>query len=281
MGFLLARMGARDFARLSRFVYERSKIALPEHKRSMLEARLRKRLRALGLDSFEAYCDRVLRPQGNEDEAVHLIDAVTTNKTSFFREASQLEFLAREILPTFRRDRSALRQLRLWSAGCATGEEAYSLAMVVTEVTSAWGPVNAVVLGTDISTRALAIAARAMYPEDSGGAVPASYRKRYLRRGREGHEGLVRVASEVRELVRLHWLNLARDDFQIRQIFDVIFCRNVLIYFDRVTQERVIRRLVEQLTPDGYLVVGLSETLSRMDARVRQVGPMIYRKAVS
>ncbi len=275
-----ARLSAGDFDRLGEWIQSGCGIRMPASKRVMVEARLRKRLRALGLSDFREYCQYVFGAAG-EAERTHLVDAVTTNKTDFFREPQHFEYLVRAALPALVRSRGAgLRHpLAVWSAGCSTGEEPYTLAMVLGEVAESMPGFRFLVLATDISTAALRRAARATYDEERIAPVPPPLRKKYLLRSRERELRQVRVAPEAREHVRFRQLNFMDDDFRLREPMDVIFCRNVMIYFDRATQEAVLRRFCRHLAPGGYLFLGHSETINGLAVPLRQVAPTVYRRS--
>jgi chemotaxis protein methyltransferase CheR len=271
-------LGPREFNRLSRLVGEVIGIKMPPEKRVMLEARLRKRLRALGMADFAEYADFLESAEGRE-EVAEMVDAVTTNKTDFFREPAHFDFLRRMALPWlvhgagWGRERS----LRVWSAGCATGEEAYTLAMVLAEFGKDLPRFDFSVLGTDISRRALAAAFRAVYREEAAQEIPWELRRIHLLRSRDRSRREVRVAPELRCRVSFLHLNFMEDEYRLGELFPLIFLRNVLIYFDRSSQEAIVRRVCRHLSPDGYFFLGHSETLNWMDLDLVQVAPMVYR----
>jgi chemotaxis protein methyltransferase CheR len=275
-----AVMSEREFCRLSEFIYKTCGIKLPPAKRTMLEARLSKRLRALGMKGYDSYCDYLFSDSGMHEELVSMIDLVTTNKTEFFREAPHFEFLARKAIPDLIRRHGAgtQRPLFVWSAGCSTGEEPYTLAMVLSELVAVHPGFSFLVLATDISSRVLDAARNAVYDEERVAAVPDSLKRKYLLRGKNAKAGLYRIVPELRERVRFRRLNFMDGDFGMREPMDVIFCRNVVIYFDRPTQERLIRRFCGHLIDGGYLFMGHSETVHGMDLPVAPVAPTVYRK---
>ncbi|MEW6489199.1 MAG: protein-glutamate O-methyltransferase [Thermodesulfobacteriota bacterium] len=277
-GWSRAALRGSEFRRLAEFVQGHCGIRMPEAKRVMVESRLRKRLRVLGLPSFRAYCDYVFGSRG-EGERVHLVDALTTNKTDFFREPQHFEYLVRAALPQLVREAGSgvRRPLAAWSAACSTGEEPYTLAMVLSEVAEGLPGFRFQVLATDISTRVLERARNAVYAEERVEPVPAPLRRKYLLRSRDRTQGLVRVAPELRSTVRFRHLNLLDADFGLREPQDVIFCRNVMIYFDRETQEGVLNRLCRHLAPGGYVFLGHSETINGLRVPLRPVAPTIYR----
>ncbi len=275
-----AALSRNDFDRLSAFTRAECGIKLSEQKRIMLEARLRKRLRALGIESFGEYCNFLFSPEGLEQEKLHMIDVVTTNKTDFFREPKHFDYLTQHAIPElFRIHGAGMRQgLSIWSAGCSTGEEPYTLAMVLTEYAQSQPGFRFSILATDISTRVLEKAFRAVYKEERVGLMPASMKKKFLMRSKERERGLVRVVPELRSCVEFRRLNFMDSNFGIDSSFDIIFCRNVIIYFDRPTQQKVLQTIYRHLKPGGYLFMGHSETLSSLSIPLASVGSMVYRK---
>ncbi len=275
-----AGLSQRDFGRLSAFVHEHCGIKLPPSKKTMLEARLRRRLRALEMTSYDEYCDYLFGRGGQDGEVARMIDLVTTNKTDFFREPAHFDFLVRTCLPELcEAGRGGTwRKLCVWSAGCSTGEEPYTLARVLSAFAGSRPGLRFSVVATDISTRVLEKAALGIYEEDRIAPVPPDMKRKYLLKSKDRSRGLVRVAPAVRSLVSFRRLNLMDEDFGLREPMDIIFCRNVIIYFDKATQEALVNRLARQLTPGGYLFLGHSETLCGMDAPLAQMAPTVYRK---
>lgn len=274
------KLSDREFARLADFISSALGIRMPDAKRTMLEVRLGSRVRALGLSSFEEYCEHVFDSGVGSDELRNLIDAVTTNKTEFFREASHFDWLTSNALPDIMRNDPAAgvsRPLRVWSAGCSSGEEAYTLAMVLAEHTTERGRLHFEITATDLSTKVLEAALKAVYRSEVASQVPPAMRHKYLLKSRDREQGLVRVAPAIRRKVKFGRLNLM-EPYRFAQPFDVIFCRNVLIYFDRATQTRILQQMCEALTSHGYLFVGHSETLHSMDLPLRYIAPTIYTR---
>ena len=273
-------MTDRDFSRLSEFIYSECGIKMPPTKKVMLESRLKKRLRMLGIKSFRDYCDYLLSPAGIENELIHMIDVVTTNKTDFFREPAHFDYLVRHALPELLEtgETGTRRPVMVWSAGCSTGEEPYTLGMVLNEFSESVYGCRYMILATDISTKVLDVAKSGIYTEDRIGPVPPALKKKYLLRSKDRKKGLVRIIPELRERVKFRRLNFMDGDFGMREPVDVIFCRNVIIYFDRKTQESLIKRFCKHLRPGGYLFMGHSETLNSMDLPLFQVAPTVYRK---
>ena len=267
-----------DFERLRELIYAESGINLSADKKTMLEIRLKRRVRSLGMPSLADYCDHVFGPQGLERELVHLIDVVTTNKTDFFREAGHFDYLVSEALPDLARRHGSNRTSLVWSAGCSTGEEPYTLAMVLSEHAQACPGFRFSVLATDISTDVLAKARMGIFKSDAVEPVPRELQRKYFMRSRDRNTDLVRVVPELRSLVDFRRLNFMDADFGLSEKPEIIFCRNVIIYFDRPTQERLLRKLAQQLAPGGYFFAGHSESLQGMDLPLIAVAPSAYRK---
>ncbi len=260
-----------QFQRVCDIVYRFSGIHLKEGKESLVRARLMKRLRALGIGSFQDYLRLIESPSG-QDELRQMIDVMTTNKTSFFRESAHFDFLVEHILPTMHQPR-----LRFWSAACSSGEEPYTLAMVLCEHLRDIHSRDVKILATDLSRPVLAKAAQGLYTDKQLEDVPASYLQKYfqVRSAKEGR--MYQIHPSLRSLVRFACLNLL-EPWPMKGPFQVIFCRNVMIYFDRQTQERLVNRFHELIEPGGYLFVGHSEGLSGVKHRFQYIRPAVYRK---
>lgn len=275
------RLSDREFERLATFIHGSVGIKMPVAKRTMLEVRLGSRVRAMGMESFEEYCTHVFDSGDGAEELRKLVDAVTTNKTEFFREAAHFEWLTSQVLPELLGRDSALgntKPLRVWSAGCSSGEEPYTLSMVLSDYAARTGALDFEITATDLSSRMLEAALEAVYRGSVAANVPQQHRRRqYLLRSRDRQKDLVRVAPAIRRRVRFGRLNLL-DPFPFGAQFDVVFCRNVLIYFNRETQVDVLRRMCDVMVDGGYLFVGHSETLHGMSLPLRYVAPTIYAK---
>jgi len=291
--FELNPLSDRMFFRFSAFIRNELGIKMPEIKKTMLQARLQKRLRKLGIRTFEEYHDYVFSPRGTEEELPNMIDAVTTNKTDFFREPKHFEYLTQAAIPGRLRglwkrrlpvnapptpEPPPKKLLRVWSAGCSSGEEAYTLAMVLSDFAERHACFDYSVLATDISTKMLRTAALGIYDHERVKPVPIMLRKKYLLKSKDENKKLVRITPELRSLVRFRRLNLMDSEFFIREMMDFIFFRNVLIYFDRPVQEAVLNRIANYLHPDGYMFLGHSETLSGLDVPLYPVATAVYRK---
>ncbi len=263
-----------DFDKIRRLIKDQTGIHLSDAKRSLVYSRLGRRLRALGLSDFASYYARV---EADAEELMRCINAITTNLTAFFREPHHFDYLAQTVLPELRRRNADSRRLRIWSAGCSTGEEPYSIAMVVREVMGASRDWDIKILATDLDSDVVAKAAAGIYEERRLEGVSEQRRRRWFRRGRGTNAGKVRVADEIRALITFRQLNLMHP-WPMRGPFDVIFCRNVVIYFDKDTQRRLFDRYADILGPQRYLFIGHSESLHRVSERFQSLGKTMYRK---
>ncbi len=272
-------MSDREFKRFRELIQSEFGVKMPPAKRTMLQGRLQKRLRVLKMHSFGQYLEYVLSPEGVRHELDRMIDLVTTHKTDFFREPSHFEYLVRSALPELvcREATGIRKRLRVWSAGCSTGEEPYTLAMVIQDFAEGHPGFDFSILGTDISRGAIETARRGIYSEETANPIPPLFKKKYLLKSRDPQKKLVRISSGLRDRVHFRVLNFMDDEFGIRGKMDIIFCRNVIIYFDRPTQEILLSRLSDRLSAKGYLFMGHSETLNGMDIPLVQVAPTVYR----
>lgn len=266
----------RNFARLSAYIYEQAGIKMPVTKRTMLEGRLRRRLRATGVADLNAYCDLLFDPGRGEAEAVHLLNAVTTNKTDFFREPKHFDFVERTILPALKAQRR--QRIRAWSAACSTGAEPYTLAMVLQDFAERHGGPDYGILATDLDTEVLETARRGIYPREMLDPVPSAMRERYVMRPLQKGRRDVRIVPMLRSAVGFARLNLMDPHYPVGDPMDLIFCRNVLIYFDKPTQERVVSRLCERLRPGGWLILGHSESIANMHLPLSAVGNTVFQR---
>jgi chemotaxis protein methyltransferase CheR len=266
-----------DYEFLRRTIYDLSRINLGTDKRALVSARVAKRLRALKLTSYRTYCQRLKTSEGQE-ELANLVDAISTNHTFFFREPSHFDFLRNTLLP--QRQANPLHRtepLRIWSAACSSGEEPYSLAILLREHVPAVARKDVRILATDISRRMLDKALQAVYPQNAVDEVPSPAYRKYFSALRDDRCGNCQVAAEVRTLVHFAHLNLM-GPWPMKGPFQVIFCRNVMIYFDKSTQQELINRFWDYLEPGGYLFVGHSEGLSSVKHRFHYVRPAVYQK---
>ena len=263
-----------EFALFQRLIHREAGIYLAPIKRALLGARLSKRIRQLGLGSFSGYF-RYVKDAG-EEERRHLFDAISTNETSFFREPAQFEYLEREVIPAWLRDQNRAPAVRIWSAACSSGEEPFSIAMSLHAHLSQEGwPVR--VVATDLSTRMLARAAAAEWPVERAAQIPKHYLQRYMLKGLGARTGVMKATPELRSLVDFSRANLNHEALPVSGTFDAIFCRNVLIYFDRDGKRRVIDRLVRYLKPGGLLFLGHAESGSGWRDDLVSIRPSICR----
>jgi len=269
-------MSGRNFTRLAAHIYQVSGIKMPESKKTMLEGRLRRRLRATGIATLDGYCDFLFAGSNLTAEGMHLINAVTTNKTDFFREPAHFEFLVRTALPEFRRN--GVRSIRAWSAACSTGPEPYSIAMVLDAAADAHGDFTYGILATDLDTEVLAAARAGIYAEELVEPVPTALARRYVMTARDSRRGQVRMVPALRSAIGFAQLNLMADHYPVGDPFHLVFCRNVLIYFDKPTQRKVVTQLVECLEPGGYLFLGHSESITGLELPLTQVANTVFRK---
>ncbi|MNL21081.1 Chemotaxis protein methyltransferase [compost metagenome] len=251
---------------------------MPLSKSTMLEGRLRRRLRVTGIATFDDYCDYLFNQGGIEREAIYLIDAVTTNKTDFFREPKHFDYMRDVALGDIVRQFSE-RRLRIWSSACSTGAEPYTLAMVMSDYLQSQAPDrDYFILATDLSTDVLQKAQKGIYSSDMMAPVPPDMMRRYVMRATNAHRQEMRVAPMLRQKVGFARMNLMDAKYPIGDPMHIIFCRNVLIYFDKQTQQQVLTRLCNSLVPGGYLFIGHSETVSGFDLPIRQVANTIFKR---
>jgi chemotaxis protein methyltransferase CheR len=263
-----------EFKRLREIVHARTGIALSEAKRELVYGRLARRLRKLKLESFAEYCQLV--EAGESAELQELTNAITTNLTSFFREGYHFEQLAAEALPQIESKRAAARRLRLWSAGCSTGEEPYSLAVVLREAMGRLANWDVKLLATDIDSKVVATAAEGVYAAERFKGVPVERVKKWFPPA-AGRPGFSAASAELKSLITFKQLNLL-DPWPMKGPFDVIFCRNVVIYFDKATQRRLFDRMADLQEPGGWLFIGHSENLLNVTRRYKLVGRTVYRR---
>jgi len=262
-----------DFQRIRRLVRDRLGIALAESKRELVYGRLARRLRALKLRDFGGYLQLI--EAGDAGEMQHFCNAITTNLTSFFREGHHFEYLAQQLLPALQRSRGGTARLRIWSAGCSTGEEPYSIAMVLLEQMAQLRGWDVRILATDIDTNVLSHAQAGLYDSERLEKMDSGRMQRWFQRSPDGQRFVVR--DELKRLIRFKPLNLM-DQWPMQGPIDVIFCRNVMIYFDRDTQRQIVGRMAALQRPDDHLILGHSESLLQVSKQYRLVGDTIHRR---
>lgn len=270
-------LSLNDFKRLASYIERNVGIKMPEQKILMMQARLSSRLNALNMTSFADYVDYVLSGENNE-EVLHMIDVMTTNLTHFFREPTHFEFLSNRVLTEYIADKKT--SIKLWSAGCSTGQEPYTLAIVIKEFLrkNKISHFDFSILATDISTRVLDKAEKAVYPAESVAKVPLTVKKSYFLKSKNSEKPLVRIKPEIRNKINFKRVNFIDSDYGFKETFQIIFCRNVLIYFDKDIQKKVLEKFMTYLEPGGYLFLGHSETVMNMDLPLKTVSPTVFQK---
>jgi chemotaxis protein methyltransferase CheR len=273
------QLSDRDFNRLRKFIFEHTGISLSDHKRALVYSRLGKRLRFHGLSTYSEYYELVSENDPDGIELVEMINAITTNKTSFFRESHHFDFLADSVFPEFLKSSldGGNRVLRMWSAGCSTGQEPYTLAMIVREFFGTRSNLDFDILATDIDTNVLNRARQGIYNEEQISDIPVDLLRKYFLKGKDDKAGLAKVGTELQSIVRFDRLNLFDPMWPMKEPLDIIFCRNVIIYFNRDTQRALIKRMVSKLRPGGYLMLGHSESLHGYDHGLQHVKKNVYR----
>lgn len=269
-------MSKRNFARLAAYIYDYSGIKMPESKKTMLEGRLRRRQRAAGAQTLDDYCDYIFAEQNLAEEGLSLINAVTTNKTDFFREPGHFDYLSKVILPEMAA--RGVRSIRAWSAACSTGPEPYTLAMVLDDHAETHGGPAYGILATDLDTDVLETARSGIYPRELVDPVPDALQRKYVMFPRDAARRDVRMVPALRSAIGFARLNLMDERYPVGEPMHLVFCRNVLIYFDKPTQKQVVSRLVDCLKPGGYLFLGHSESITGHDLPLTQVANTVFRK---
>jgi chemotaxis protein methyltransferase CheR len=272
------RMDDESFERLSTFVTREYGIKLPAVKKTMLESRLNKKVKSLGMSSYAQFLDFIFSDAGKQGELFSVIDLITTNKTDFYREPAHFEYLLENFLPAYVREHRN-RNLRIWSAGCATGEEPYTLIIVLEEFKKRCADFTYSLLASDISNRVLQTAHTGVYHQDRIADIPTDLKRAYFLRSKDKESALVRVKPEFRKKITYRRINLMDYHYGMTKgDLDIIFCRNVLIYFDKPTQERVIKKFSDHLRSGGLLFLGHSESLMGMNVSLKQIKPTIYQQ---
>ena len=262
-----------EFLQFRKLIYDESGISLGDQKQTLLASRLSKRLRDLGLTTFSEYYSQVTGDPTRE-EFTRMLDLISTNKTDFFREPKHFDFLREHILPELANE----KRIRIWSSACSTGEEPYTIAMTLYESVSDPNQWDFRILASDLSTRVLAKAAAGMYDAERVRDVPPDVVRRHFLRGRGEKEGQLKVKPHLAGIIQFRRLNLMDDRFPIKNPLDLIFCRNVMIYFDRQTQEQLVNKFYRYLKPGGHLFIGHSESLQWVKHPFKSLAPTIYRK---
>ena len=267
----------KDFAQLGALVNKHAGIVVTEEKFDMFYSRLVRRVRALGLANFKDYCSYLHKNIAGE-EFTHFINAITTNLTSFFREDHHFEYLSNTVIPHLLRTNVSTHRIRFWSAGCSTGEEPYSLAMVLREAIPVESDWDVKILATDIDSNVLNTAAEGRYKDERIAGLTEARKRKWFLKGKGANEGVVAVHPSLRNMIQFNRLNLMDESWPMKGGFDVIFCRNVVIYFDAPTKLRLIERYVNKLHSKGHLFIGHSETIHQLTDQLEPLGHTIYQK---
>jgi chemotaxis protein methyltransferase CheR len=274
MQMTMWEIGEEEFEFFRGVVHSESGIKLTDMKKALVQARLTKRIRELKLGGFRDYYEYM--KSNYSSELTNLINCITTNKTDFFREHKHFDYMRNAVLPEF--EMAGKKKLRIWSAGCSTGEEAYSIAITLLEHYKNSMP-DIRILASDIDTQVLDKAEAGVYRAETLSDVDISILKKYFCRGRGENKNLFKVKDSAKSLIRFRWINLLDAAYPMKNKFDMIFCRNVIIYFDRDFQQKLFERLHSYLSDDGYLFMGHSETLTGLSSKFTSAGNSIYRKA--
>jgi len=270
------QLSSKDFKVLKDFIEDSCGIKLSETKKNMVEGRLRKRIKVLGMNNYADYLDYVFNEDHDDVEKVHLIDVITTNKTDFFREPNHFTLLENNILPQLAQVHGigVTSPLNVWSSASSTGEEPYTIAMVLSEFYGTAGKFT--VYATDINTSVLATGQKAIYTEDKAKDIPFEYKKKYMMRSKDRTQKLVRFRPEIRQKVKFGRNNLKEDKYILPGKMDIVFCRNVIIYFDPPTQESMLQKICSYLKPGGFLFMGHSESVHGMSLPIKNYAPTVY-----
>ena len=265
-------MTDENFAVIAKVAYQYTGIKLPNEKRQMIYSRIARRIRVLGLEGFDQYCLLIVDRQ--HEEFNEFVNAITTNLTSFFREIHHFEYLESTLFPLFRKDKGK-RKLRIWSAGCSTGEEPYSIAITMLQsfgLSSGW---DLKILATDLDSNVVTTGRNGVYDDDRVSGIDPELVEKWFKPSPDGSQ--YKVVQQAKKLIQFNRLNLL-DSWPMKNKFDIIFCRNVVIYFDKPTQKKLFDRYADKLTDGGYLIIGHSESLNKLTDRFESIGKTIYRK---
>ena len=280
LSFQQKTLSEAEFKKIAAYIEKNVGIKMPPEKRLMMQSRLSSRLKALHLDSYKQYIDYVFSGKDKDNhEIIMMIDAMTTNLTEFFREPQHFDFMKGTVLPQYAAQ--GRNQIKIWSAGCSTGQEPYTLSMVMASYIKN-NPLSSIrdysVLATDISTKVLDKAASAIYPMDAVKGIPKEIMHQYFLKGKDPANPAVRLKQDIRSHVNFMRLNFMDEDYGFRDTLQIIFCRNVLIYFDKQNQEKVIRQFLRYLEPGGYLFLGHYETIFGMTLPFKTVAPTVFQR---
>jgi len=271
-------MSDKEFRQLGDYIYQNFGIRMPNEKHVMLQARLQKRLKEHNMTNFTQYIDYVMSPAGQSGELIEMVNQVSTNKTDFFREAQHFDFMTNTTLTEYKNDPAQSTKIKIWSSASSSGEEPYTIAMVMDNWCKQNPGYDFSVFGTDISTKVLQNCVDAVYTMDKIQPIPLEFKKKYLLKHKDPSVQNVRIKPELRQKCSFARLNLMDDYYPINETFDIVFCRNVLIYFDKETQEKVINKLCTKLRKGGYFFLGHSESIMDINVPLKQIKPTIFVK---
>ena len=267
----------KEFDLISKFINRNYGIKLPDHKRIMIQGRLINRLIELNFQSFKQYTDYVFSDEGKKRELPHMIDLISTNKTEFYRESIHFNFLRNTVIPDFINN-SKSQTMKIWSAACSSGEEVYTIAMEVNNIFEQLIAYDFSILGTDISTRMLMQAKKAIYPLSYTTPIALETKKKYFLKSKDHSKDEVRIKKVLRDKANFLWHNLMDQEYNFNGTFDIIFCRNVLIYFSKEDQMHVLQNLTKKLNPGGYLFLGHSESITHLNLPLKNVSQTVFQK---
>lgn len=265
-----------EFRKLSNFIQSNYGIKMPPAKKVVLQGRLQKRLKYLQIPDFKTYVEYVFSKKG-ENEIIHMMDVVSTNKTDFYREPVHFDYLRDEFLPNWH-EKNSHQKIKIWSAGCSSGEEPYTLAIVMQEFKEKNPGFDFSILATDISTQVLQHGANGVYKQEKVEIIPLEQKRKYLLKSKDRTDPKIRIVKSLRSKVSFQRLNFMDSTYNINDSFDIIFCRNALIYFERENQEAVINKLCGKLKPEGYFFLGHSESITNMNVPLKSIKPTIFIK---
>lgn len=267
----------KDFKQLSDFIYANYGINLYPNKKVLVKSRLQARLKETGIGTYKEYCHFVLNKDPERKEAVEMINRLSTNKTDFFREPNHFQYLSETLLGDYLQNKES-KKIKVWSAGCSSGEEPYTIAMVLNQQKHKIPLFDYEIFASDISTSVLKKASLAIYPGIVISQIPFEYRSKYLLKSKDRIKNQIRISPILRNKINFFRYNLLNPKIPITGFIDIVFCRNTLIYFDRPTQQLVVKKLLDCINPGGYLFLGHSESLINMNFDLEHVAASIYRK---
>lgn len=272
-----AELSEHEFRKLSQFIMNEYGIKMPPEKKIMLQSRLQKRLKALNISNFKDYIEYLFSPHGMSEEVIHMMDVVSTNKTDFFRESAHFDYMLSDTLPNLINN-NKYKQIKIWSAGCSSGEEPYTIAITMSEFIENFPEISYAITASDISTKMLQQAVNAIYKEERINDIPLVLKKKYFLRSKNREEKKVRVVTNLRSKIEFLRINLLELTPITQPKYQIVFCRNVLIYFDRPTQYKILKVLCSNLVPGGYLFLGHSESITGLELPLKSMIPTVFTK---